>query len=114
MKSIRNNIQLIGWLGRDPEIKDLDNGNTLAKVSIATKDVYKNSDGEKIVETQWHNVVAWGRIAENIGVFLKKGNEVALKGKLTHRTYDDKNGVKKYISEIVASEFMLLSQTAKA
>ncbi len=114
MKSIRNNIQLIGHLGRDPEVRDLDNGNKIAKISIATKDIYKNRDGEKVVETQWHNIVAWGKIAENIGVFLKKGNEVALKGKLTHRAYDDKNGIRKYISEIVANEFMLLGQAAKS
>ena len=110
MRTIRNNIQLIGRLGKDPELKNLENGNKLLKVTIATNDYYKNAKGDKVTDTQWHNVIAWGKLAENMEQILKNGYEVALNGKLTHRTYEDENGIKKYFSEVVANEFVKLSQ----
>ncbi len=110
MNNLRNKVQLIGKLGINPEVRSLKDGKKFARLSIATKDVYKNTKGEKVVETQWHNLVAWGKVAENMEVFLKKGNEVAVQGKLQHRSYENKEGIKKYITEIVVMEFMLLSK----
>ena len=110
MNTLRNSVQLIGNLGKDIELKSFDNGTKLAKFSLATNEFYKNSKGEKVQETQWHNIVAWGKTAEFMDKSLSKGSEVAIKGKLTHRSYDDKNGVTKYISEIVAQEFMKITR----
>ena len=111
MNNLRNSVQLIGHLGNNPELKVLEGGKKLATMSMATKDVFKNSKGEKVVETTWHNIVAWGKLAENMEVLLRKGNEVAIKGKLQHNTYVDKDGIKRYHSQIVANEFMLLSKS---
>ncbi len=111
MNNLRNSIQLIGNLGSNPEIKEINGGRKLAKVAIATKDIYHNANGEKVVETSWHNIVAWGKVAENMEVFLRKGNEVAMKGKLQHRNYIDKDGNKRNITEILVKEFMLLSKS---
>jgi len=108
MKNLRNSVQLIGRLGANPEVKTLENKNSVARLSIATSDSYKNAKGEKITETQWHNVVAWGRNAEFAQKYFTKGQEIALEGKLVHRSYEDADGNKKYISEIVANEFLLL------
>ena len=109
MNNLRNHVQLIGNLGKDVDFKNLDNGNSIARVPIATKDVYKNNDGERIIDVQWHHLVGWGKIAEIMQVLLKKGKEVAIQGKLTHRSYEDKEGNTRYLSEIVVSEFMLLN-----
>lgn len=109
MNNLRNHVQLIGNLGKDVDFKDLENGNSIARVSIATKDIYKNGNGERIVDVQWHHLIGWGKIAEIMQVLLKKGKEVAVQGKLTHRTYEDKEGKTRYLSEIVVSEFMLLN-----
>jgi len=106
MNNLRNKVQLIGNLGKDIEWKQLDNGNSIARATIATKEIYKNADGEKVVDVQWHNLVGWGKVAEIMNVILKKGKEVAVQGKLTHRTYEDKDGQKRYISEVIVSEFM--------
>ncbi len=110
MNSLRNSVNLIGYLGADPEIKQLDSGKILAKVSIATSDMYKNAKGDKVTETQWHRIVAWGKTAEFVEKYLKKGNNVAVQGKLTHRSYEDKEGVKRYFTEVVANEFVLLTK----
>jgi single-strand DNA-binding protein len=108
MYSLRNRVYLIGRLGQDPEVKNLDGGKTLAKLSIATTEVYKDVDGKKVEDTQWHNLVAWGPKAKIIEKNLKKGNEVAIEGKLIHRNYEDKDGKKKYVSEVVVDEFLML------
>ncbi|MDG2193660.1 MAG: single-stranded DNA-binding protein [Polaribacter sp.] len=108
MSTLRNKVQLIGNLGNNPEIITLDSGKKLAKFSIATNESYKNAEGEKITDTQWHNVIAWNKTAEIIEKYLEKGNEVAIEGKLTSRSYEDKEGVKKYITEIVCSELLML------
>lgn len=108
MKSIRNKVQLIGNLGAAPEVKNLESGKTFARFSIATNESYKNDKGEKITDTTWHNIVAWGKTAEIAEKFLKKGSEVAVDGKLTNRSYDTKEGEKKYITEVVINEIVLL------
>ena len=110
MKNIRNKVQLIGNLGMDPEIKDLNNGRKMARFSLATSDFHLDSTGNKVKETQWHNIVAWGNTAMITEKYLKKGKEVAIEGKLIHRSYEDKEGVKKYITEIVANELMLMGK----
>ena len=109
MNSLKNKVQLIGNLGMNPEIKTLESGKKLAKFSIATNESYKNAKGEKIEDTQWHNLVAWGKTAEIIEKYLQKGNEVAVEGKLTNRSYDDKDGNKRNITEIVVNELLMLS-----
>ena len=108
MSTLRNKVQLIGNLGNNPEIITLDSGKKLAKFSIATNESYKNASGEKVADTQWHNVVAWNKTAEIIERYLEKGNEVAIEGKLTSRSYETKEGEKKYITEVVANEVLML------
>ncbi len=108
MNALRNKVQLIGNLGMDPEVKALDGGKKLAKVSIATNETYKNAKGEKVTETQWHNLIAWGKTAEIVEKFLKKGSEVAVEGKLINRNYTDKEGIKRYVTEIEVSEVLML------
>ncbi|MCB0502900.1 MAG: single-stranded DNA-binding protein [Bacteroidetes bacterium] len=110
---LRNQVQLIGNLGMNPEVKQMENGNKLAKMSLATNEYYTDSKGEKITKTQWHNVVAWGKTAEIAEKFLEKGKEVAIKGKLTYRSYDDKDGNKKFITEIVTDEILFLDKAGK-
>ena len=107
---MKNKVQLIGNLGTDPEIINLESGKKLAKIAIATNESYTNDKGEKVTDTQWHNVIAWGKIAEIIEKYLKKGKEVAIEGKLTHRSYEDKHGDKRYATEVVASELLLLGK----
>lgn len=108
MNALRNKVQLIGNLGMDPEVKSLDGGKKLAKVSIATNETYKNAKGERITETQWHNLIAWGKTADIVEKYLKKGSEVAVEGKLINRNYTDKEGVKRYVTEIEVSEVLML------
>tara|TARA_B110000305_G_C19318124_1_gene577531 strand:- start:722 stop:1057 length:336 start_codon:yes stop_codon:yes gene_type:complete len=106
---IRNKVQLIGNLGDDPKITKLENGNSLAKFSIATNESYLNKTGDRVENTQWHNIIAWGKTAEIVEKILKKGNEVVIEGKLVNRSYEDDNGVKKYITEIQANELLKIS-----
>ena len=113
MNNLRNRVNLIGNLGTDPEVKTLESGRMLAKFPLATSENYKNSEGEKITETQWHNLVAWGPTATFIEKYLKKGNEIAVEGKLTHRSYEDKEGIKKYVSEVVVNEVLILKTQNK-
>ena len=108
MNTLRNKVQLIGNLGNNPEIITLDSGKKLAKFSIATNESYKNAQGEKIKDTQWHNVVAWNKTAEIIEKYLEKGNEVAIEGKLTSRSYETSEGEKRYITEVVCNELLML------
>jgi len=108
MNTLRNKVQLIGNLGNNPEVITLESGKKLAKFSIATNDSYRNASGEKITDTQWHNVIAWNKTAEIVEKYLNKGNEVAVEGKLTSRSYENKEGVKKYITEIVVNELLML------
>ncbi|MDA6068105.1 single-stranded DNA-binding protein [Flavobacterium sp. AC] len=110
MNAMKNRVQLVGNVGNDPEIRTLDNGRKLAHLTIATNDKYTNDKGEKVEQTEWHRVTAWGKTAEIIEKYVLKGKEVAIEGKLTHRSYDDKNGEKKYITEVVVNEILLLSK----
>lgn len=109
--SLRNRAILIGNLGQDPEIKTLDDGRKVAHFRIATNDAYKNADGQKIEETTWHNIVAWNGLAETASRFLKKGREVALEGRIAYRSYEDKKGVTKNITEIVLNDFLFLQSS---
>ena len=108
MNALRNKVQLIGNLGMAPEIKTLEGGRKLAKMSIATNESYKNAKGELVKETQWHNLIAWGKTADIIEKYLKKGNEVAIEGKLINSNYTDKEGVKRYVTEIEVNEVLIL------
>lgn len=112
MNTLRNKVQLIGNLGANPEVVNLESGKKLAKFSIATNESYKNAQGEKVDDTQWHNVIAWGKTAELVENYLTKGNEVAIEGKLVNRNYEDKEGNKRYVTEVVASELLMLGKKA--
>jgi single stranded DNA-binding protein (ssb) len=107
MKSLRNSVQLIGNLGKDPEVKTF-NKSKKASFSIATTDQYKNPQGELVKDTQWHNVVIWGKLADVAGKYLKKGSHVAVEGKLVHRVYETTAGEKKYLTEINVNDFVML------
>jgi single-strand DNA-binding protein len=107
MKDLRNRVQLIGNLGMDPEVKKFDNGRTMTRFSLATNQSYNNAQGEKIKDTQWHNLVMWGKLAETAAKYLKKGAEITADGKIVYRTYDTKEGQTKYITEIVVSDFIM-------
>jgi single-strand DNA-binding protein len=108
MNTLKNRVQLIGNLGQDPDAKTLESGKKVVRFSLATSDSYKNGDGQKVNETTWHNVVAWNGLADIAGKFLKKGGQVAVEGRIVYRSYEDKSGVTKYITEIVANELLLL------
>jgi len=110
MSTLRNKVQLIGNLGNNPEIITLENEKKVAKFSIATNESYKNSQGEKVTDTQWHNIVAWNKTAEIIERYLEKGSEVAVEGKLTSRSYETKEGEKRYVTEVVISELLMLGK----
>ncbi len=113
MNTLKNSVQLIGNLGKDIELKEISSGNMMARITIATNDYYKNNKGEVMKETQWHNLVAWGKQAENMAKTLSKGNEVVVRGKLVHRSYEDKDGNIRYTSEVKVSEFMKVSRVEK-
>ena len=108
MNTLRNKVQLIGNLGQNPEVKELNGGKKVAKFSLATNETYRNKAGEKVTDTQWHNLVAWGKNADIIERYLKKGSEVAIEGKLLNRNYTDKEGVKRYVTEIQVSDLLML------
>ncbi|OQP56983.1 single-stranded DNA-binding protein [Niastella vici] len=108
MYAIRNKVQLIGNLGQLPEIRTTETGKKVARFSIATNDTYRSANGERITQTSWHNVIAWGKLAEISEKYLTKGREVAVSGKLVHRNYTDKNGVKRYVTEVVLNELLML------
>ncbi len=108
MSTLKNKVQLIGNVGNAPEVKTLESGKKVANFSMATNETYKNSNGEKVQNTQWHNIVAWDKIAEIIEKYVGKGKEVAIEGKLTSRSYETEAGEKRYVTEVVASEILLL------
>ncbi len=108
MYSLKNKVQLIGNLGGKPEVKNTEGGKKVATFSMATNEIYRNAQGEKVTETQWHRLVAWGKIADRVEKYLDKGKEVAIEGKLLNRSYTDKDGTKKYISEILVNELLLI------
>lgn len=113
MNNLRNKVQLIGNLGAEPEIVSFENGNKLAKIRLATNEYFKNSDGERQVNTQWHNLIAWGKNAEILEKYVKKGQEICVEGKLINRSFDTKEGEKRYITEIQISELLMLGGKEK-
>ena len=110
MNALRNKVQLIGHVGQTPEIHTFESGRKKAKFSIATNYAYKNAKGEKVEDTQWHNVVAWDKTAELIENYVPKGKEIGLEGRLTSRSYEDKEGIKRYVTEIICNEILLLGK----
>lgn len=105
-----NKVILVGNLGKDPEIRHLENGRAVTNFSLATSEVYKNKEGERVTNTEWHNIVLWTPLAEIAEKYLKKGSQVYLEGKLTNRSYDDKDGIKRYICEVVVRDMTLLGK----
>jgi single-strand DNA-binding protein len=110
MNALRNNVRLIGNLGDDPKVRKLDSGKTVANFSIATNEIYRDSKGEKQSETTWHRLVACGKQAEVVENYVKKGSEIAIDGKISNRSYEDKNGEKHYITEILVNSVLLLGK----
>jgi len=107
---MKNKVQLIGNLGMNPEVKTTENGKKWTRLSLATNETYQNSKGERVTDTQWHNLVLWGRVAEIAGKYLSKGSEVAIEGKLINRNYTDKSGTKKYVTEVEVQELLMLGK----
>ena len=114
MNALKNKVQLIGNLGNAPEVRNTESGKKLARFSIATSETYRNAKGEKVKETQWHNVFAWGKVADIAEKYLTKGTEVAIEGKLIINNYTDKGGNKKYSTEIQVHELLLLGRKVSA
>ena len=110
MSNLRNSVRLMGFLGNDPDVKAINDKNKVARVSIATKESYKNDKGEKVEETQWHTLVMWDRLANLAESYLHKGSEVSIEGKLSNRSYTDKEGVKRYITEVLVNDVQMLGK----
>jgi len=108
MYTLKNKVQLIGNLGNAPEVRITENEKKLVRFSIATNESYRNAAGEKVTETQWHQLIVWGKLADIAEKYLLKGSEVAIEGRLINRNYTDKEGVKKYITEIQVNELLLM------
>ena len=108
MNKLKNKVQLIGNVGQELTITNLESGKKVARLSIATNERYKNASGDLVQSTDWHTIVAWGKIAEIIEKYVKKGKEIAVEGKLSQRSYEDNEGVKRYVTEVVVSEILLL------
>lgn len=113
MYALKNKVQLIGTVGNAPEIRTTEGGKRYARFSMATNEVYKNNNGEKVDETQWHNLVAWGKVADIAEKYLEKGHEIAIEGKLQHNEYIDPHGIKRYVTEVQVTEILLLTKTPK-
>ena len=109
MNTLKNKVSLIGNLGFDPEVREIAKGRKIARLSVATNDTYRNASGERVTDTQWHTVVAWGRTAEAVEKVLRKGSPVSLEGRLVHRSYEAKDGTKRYVTEVVMNDFQLLA-----
>lgn len=110
MNTLRNTVSLIGHLGKDPEIKEFGDNNSVTRFSMATNESYKNKDNEWVENTTWHNVVAWGPKASLCMQLLKKGSLIALEGKLVNDSYETKEGETRYKTEITLREFMVLDK----
>lgn len=113
MNAFTNKVQLIGRLGAKPDFKTLESGKVVAKMSLATNETYKNSKGEKIQETTWHNLTAWGKTAEILHNYTDKGSEIAIEGRLVNKEYVGKDGVKRRLTEIQVREIMLMGDKVK-
>lgn len=108
MRNLRNRVQLIGHLGNDPEVIQLKSGKQMVKFSLATNDSYTNKKGEKITNTEWHNIVAFGKTAEIAENYLEKGKEAMVVGKLTYNQYENDKGEKKYFTQIKVNDLLLM------
>ena len=108
MNALQNKVQLIGNLGNNPDVRNTESGRKMARISIATNESYRNAKGETVKETQWHNAIAWGKNAELAEKYLIKGSQVALEGKLVNRNYVDKDGIKRYITEVQVNDILFL------
>ncbi len=111
MNTMKNKVQIIGHVGAAPEVKKLENGTVIANISVATNEIYTNEKGEKVENTLWHRITAFGKIAQLIETYIGKGREIAVEGKLSYRNYEDKNGEKRYITEIIAQEILFLGKS---
>ncbi len=109
MSTIKNHVQLIGNVGQEPTITNLESGKKVARLSLATNENYKNGNGEKQTDTNWHTIVAWGKTADIIEKFVSKGKEIGIAGKIKTRSYETQDGNQRYITEIVANEILLLN-----
>lgn len=112
MTTLRNSVKLIGRPGIDPQVKMMANDRKMARFTLATNEFYTNASGERVAQTQWHNLVAWGKTAEIIEKLVKKGKEIAVEGKLTSRNYEYPTGVKRQVSEVVINEVMLIEKVS--
>lgn len=112
MKRLTNSVNLIGRLGAAPELKELDGGNKLARITMATNEYFKDAKGEKVEKTEWHNLIAWNALADNMNKLLDKGDQLAIEGKITTKHWEDTDGNKRYSTEIVVNEFLKLSPKA--
>jgi single-strand DNA-binding protein len=112
MSSLANRVTLIGNLGQDPETRTTESGKKVVHFTLATKEGFKNAEGQRVNETTWHNIVAWNGLADVAGKYLKKGHEVAVEGRIVYKSYEDKKGVTKYTTEIVLNELELLRNGA--
>ena len=110
MTNLKNSVRLIGFLGAAPEVKEFAKSKKVAKANLATNDSYKNQKGEKVEETQWHQLVMWGSQAEFASKYLNKGSEIAIEGRLVTSAYDDKDGVKRYTTQVVVNDIVILGR----
>jgi single-strand DNA-binding protein len=110
--SMKNKVQLIGNLGKDPELKNVGNGQALLRLSLATNERYKTADGEWKDNTQWHPIVVWGKQAEKMATLVRKGTGLVVEGRLVQRTYESKEGERRYSTEVYLSEYQLLGAKA--
>jgi len=108
MKTNMNKVELVGYAGRDVEVKEVRKGINLASFSLATSENYRDKSGEWVSNTSWHNIVMWNDIAKKAGEEIRKGSQVSLTGKLSYRNYETKGGEKRYVAEIVATEFQVV------
>ncbi|MCL4123048.1 UNVERIFIED_CONTAM: hypothetical protein GTU68_040397 [Idotea baltica] len=113
MNALKNQVTLIGNIGKDVELRTVGEKRFLASITLATNEYYKNNKGELIKETQWHNLKAWGKLADTMNNILSKGDEVMIQGKLTYRSYENKEGNKQYVTEIIISEFLKMTKKAE-
>ena len=109
-----NRVILVGNVGKDPEVRHIESGVAVANFSLATSESYKNKSGERVTNTEWHNIVVWRGLAEVVEKYVKKGQLLFIEGKIRTRSYDDQNGVKKYITEIVTDNLKMLGKNPGA
>ena len=114
MNNLRNSVTIIGNLGQDPTVLTLDGGRQMSRLSLATTEYYKNRDGEKTTETQWHNCVAFGQTGETINRYAKKGHQLTVRGKIQYRAYTDKNGIERKATQIKVDEVLLQPKSQAA